>query len=256
MQIWASNTWLAQYNAPCTQPSDTDIAGHSIIQLSSKAVPDSFKSAWRSAAKQSPRQRSTAFITQTHSTAWITTAFCLPPARLPEHRELGKGEKHACLPLVRSNAPLSLSSFYSDALGSASLFLAVFSLHSLCLLLAQGSKATIKFNPKLHLQTQAVTYAVILDTAWDYQRDIYSRADGMTGVVARALSPSVDRLLMTTAFGRSVQQACYCAHTSRLSELTGLSTHKHYSRHKEERRCHRKRHCLRAFSHVPTYLDL
>ncbi len=85
----------------------------------------------------------------------------------------------------------------------------------------QGSKATIKFNPKLHLQTQAVTYAVILDTAWDYQRDIYSRADGMTGVVARALSPSVDRLLMTTAFGRSVQQACYCAHTSRLSELTG-----------------------------------
>lgn len=69
VQIWASNTWLAQYNAPCTQPSDTDIAGHSIIQLSSKAVPDSFKSAWRSAAKQSPRQRSTAFITQTHSTA-------------------------------------------------------------------------------------------------------------------------------------------------------------------------------------------
>lgn len=69
VQIWASNTWLAQYNAPCTQPSDTDIAGHSIIQLSSKAVPDSFKSAWRSAAKQSPRQRSTAFITQTRSTA-------------------------------------------------------------------------------------------------------------------------------------------------------------------------------------------
>lgn len=85
----------------------------------------------------------------------------------------------------------------------------------------RGSKATIKFNPKLHLQTQAVTYAVILDTAWDYQRDIYSRADGMTGVVARTLQPSVDRLLMTTAFGCSVQQACYCAHTSRLSELTG-----------------------------------
>lgn len=140
----------------------------------------------------------------------------------PGAQGTGKGKKHACLPLVHSNAPLSLSFFYSDTLGSASLFLTVFSLSAASVFYwLQGSKATIKFNPKLHLQTQAVTYAVILDTAWDYQRDIYSRADGMTGVVARTLSPSVDRLLMTTAFGRSVQQACYCAHTSRLSELTG-----------------------------------
>lgn len=65
----------------------------------------------------------------------------LSAARLPEHRELERGKKHACLPLIRSNAPLSLSSFYSDALGSASLFLAVFSLHSLCLLLAPGLKS-------------------------------------------------------------------------------------------------------------------
>ncbi len=174
-----------------------------------------------------------------------------PPARLPEHRELERGKKHACLPLVRSNAPLSLSPSFTLTLWVLPLSFSLSFLSAASVFYwLRGSKATIKFNPKLHLQTQAVTYAVILDTAWDYQRDIYSRADGMTGVVARTLSPSVDRLLMTTAFGRSVQQACYCAHTSRLSELTGPK-HSHYSRHKEERRW-----CLRAFSHVPTYLDL
>lgn len=173
----------------------------------------------------------------------------------PEAQGTGKGEKTClaslsfALMLPFLSPPFTLTlwvlplSFSLSFLSTASVFYWL-----------QGSKATIKFNPKLHLQTQAVTYAVILDTAWDYQRDIYSRADGMTGVVARTLSPSVDRLLMTTAFGRSVQQACYCAHTSRLSELTGP---KHsQTLFTAQRRCHRKRHCLRAFSHVPTYLDL
>lgn len=59
------NTWLAKYNPPYTEQNDTDIAGQSIIQLSSEAFRDSFKSAWRSAAKQSPLQCSVAFITQT-----------------------------------------------------------------------------------------------------------------------------------------------------------------------------------------------
>lgn len=38
---------------PNTQRNDTDIVGQSIIQLSSEAFGDSFKSAWRRAAKQS-----------------------------------------------------------------------------------------------------------------------------------------------------------------------------------------------------------
>lgn len=38
---------------PNTQQNDTDIVGQSIIQLSSEAFGDSFKSAWRRAAKQS-----------------------------------------------------------------------------------------------------------------------------------------------------------------------------------------------------------
>lgn len=83
------STWLAQYNAPCTDRGDTDITGHSIIQLSSKAVPDSFKSAWRSAAKQSPRQRSAAFISQTpqHGLNYNSS---LSARCLPEHCELEK----------------------------------------------------------------------------------------------------------------------------------------------------------------------
>lgn len=161
-----TSTWLAQYNAPCTDWGDTDIAGHSIIQLSSKAVPDSFKSAWRSAAKQSPRQRSAAFITQTpqHGMNYNSS---LSACCLLDHCWLEKGKKHASLVFSFSLARLlSLS---------VSICLALhFSLpHSLlfpgslfyCL---QGTKATIKFNPKLHLQTQVVTYAVILDSAWDY----------------------------------------------------------------------------------------
>lgn len=38
---------------PNTQQNDTDIVGQSIIQLSSEAFRDSYKSAWRRAAKQS-----------------------------------------------------------------------------------------------------------------------------------------------------------------------------------------------------------
>lgn len=91
-----TSTWLAQYNAPCTDRGDTDIAGHSIIQLSSKAVPDSFKSAWRSAAKQSPRQRSAAFITQTpqHGMNYNSS---LSACCLLDHCWLEKGKKHASL---------------------------------------------------------------------------------------------------------------------------------------------------------------
>lgn len=50
--VWP-NTWLGLYNPPYTEQNDTDIVGQSIIQLSSEAVRDSFKSAWKRAAKQS-----------------------------------------------------------------------------------------------------------------------------------------------------------------------------------------------------------
>lgn len=127
-----TSTWLAQYNAPCTDRGDTDIAGHSIIQLSSKAVPDSFKSAWRSAAKQSPRQRSAAFITQTpqHGMNYNSS---LSACCLLEHCWLEKGKKHvslvfsvslslACLlPLARSLSSFLTASFFS--LSSFSLLL-------------------------------------------------------------------------------------------------------------------------------------
>lgn len=41
------------YNPPDTEQNDTDIVGQSIIQLSSEAFWDSFRSAWRRVAKQS-----------------------------------------------------------------------------------------------------------------------------------------------------------------------------------------------------------
>lgn len=129
-----TSTWLAQYNAPCTDRGDTDIAGHSIIQLSSKAVPDSFKSAWRSAAKQSPRQRSAAFITQTpqHGMNYNSS---LSACCLLEHCWLEKGEK-TCLSclfflsvygLLALSLSLSPSHFLTALLSS----LSSFSLHCL-----------------------------------------------------------------------------------------------------------------------------
>lgn len=107
-----TSTWLAQYNAPCTDRGDTDITGHSIIQLSSNAVPDSFKSAWRSAAKQSPRQRSAAFITQTpqHGMNYNSS---LSACSLLEHCWLEKGKKHASLVFSFS---LSLACLFSLSL--------------------------------------------------------------------------------------------------------------------------------------------
>lgn len=121
-----TSTWLAQYNAPCTDRGDTDIAGHSIIQLSSKAVPDSFKSAWRSAAKQSPRQRSAAFITQTpqHGMNYNSS---LSACCLLEHCWLEKGKKHASLVFSFSlslacSLSLSPSPFLTASLSTLSSF--------------------------------------------------------------------------------------------------------------------------------------
>lgn len=133
-----TSTWLAQYNAPCTDRGDTDIAGHSIIQLSSKAVPDSFKSAWRSAAKQSPRQRSAAFITQTpqHGMNYNSS---LSACCLLEHYWLEKGGKHAsCLFFLTVSCLLSLPlslSFYPFLTAPLSSF------SSFSLLLPSGLKS-------------------------------------------------------------------------------------------------------------------